>query len=276
MHELLTPAEMAEADRRTIAAGTPGFELMERAGRAVANAAAARCPLGARIVVACGPGNNGGDGFVAARVLAERGCPVQVFLLGSREALTGDAAAAARKWTGAVEPMHGAALAGAGVIIDALFGAGLSRPLTGLAREAVEAVERAGHAGVPIVAVDLPSGIDGATGAVRGAVVHATETITFCRKKPGHLLLPGRLYSGRVTIADIGITDATVASVEPQIFANEPSLWRAAYPIPRPDGHKYHRGHAVVHDQPTAGAIVVDDIADADAPAFHGPSGVER
>jgi len=248
--ELLTPAEMAEADRRTIAAGTPGIALMERAGRAVADAVAARHALGTRVFVACGPGNNGGDGFVAARILAERGYPVRLALLGSREALTGDAAEAARLFRGEIESMNADAVRDPDVIVDALFGAGLSRPLTGLARQAVEAVGRAADRGVPVIAVDLPSGIDGASGRVMGAAVRASETVTFCRRKPGHLLLPGRLHAGKLRVADIGITDAAVASVGPKTFADGLALWRSQFPMPRAEGHKYDRGHALVASGP--------------------------
>jgi hydroxyethylthiazole kinase-like uncharacterized protein yjeF len=247
MLELLTPAEMADADRRTIAAGVPGKTLMERAGRAVADVVAARHTLGTRVVVACGPGNNGGDGFVIARILRERGYPVRVLLLGSRVALTGDAAEAAKGWREQIEPVTAQAMGGAGVIVDALFGAGLSRDLENKAKTAVETVAAAK---APIFAVDLPSGIDGATGAIRGAAVRADETVTFCRRKPGHLLLPGRLHCGRVTVADIGISDATVAAVKPATFANEAALWSSSFPLPRIDGHKYHRGHAVVASGP--------------------------
>jgi hydroxyethylthiazole kinase-like uncharacterized protein yjeF len=248
--ELLTPAEMAEADRRTIAGGTPAIVLMERAGRAVADRVAARLPLGTPVFVACGPGNNGGDGFVAARILSERGFPVRLALLGSRQALGGVAAEAARLFHGEVEPMNADAVRGAGAIVDALFGAGLSRPLTGLARQAVEAVARAADDGVPVIAVDLPSGIDGASGKVWGAAVAASETVTFCRRKPGHLLMPGRLHTGKLRIADIGISDATVASITPKTFADELPLWRAQFPIPKPEGHKYNRGHALVGSGP--------------------------
>jgi hydroxyethylthiazole kinase-like uncharacterized protein yjeF len=248
--ELLTPAEMAEADRRTIAGGTPGIALMQRAGRAVADRVAARHPLGTHIFVACGPGNNGGDGFVAARILSERGYPVRLALLGSRQALRGDAVEAARLFHGEVEPMNAGAVRGAGAIIDALFGAGLSRPLTGLARQAVEAVTRAADAGVPVIAVDLPSGIDGASGKVRGVAVTASETVTFCRRKIGHLLMPGRSHAGKLRVADIGISDATVAAIGPKTFADEPALWRSQFPIPRADSHKYDRGHALVASGP--------------------------
>jgi hydroxyethylthiazole kinase-like uncharacterized protein yjeF len=247
MHELLNPAEMAEADRRTIAAGTPGIALMERAGRAVADAVATRHPLGTRVVVSCGPGNNGGDGFVAARILRERGYPVRLLLLGSREALAGDAAKAAGGWREPIAPISASALAEAEVIVDALFGAGLSRNLEGRAKAAVEAVAAARAS---IIAVDLPSGIDGATGQVRGAAVNAAETVTFCRRKPGHLLFPGRAHCGRIHVADIGISASTVAAVNPQTFANEPALWRKVLPVPSTDGHKYDRGHAVVLSGP--------------------------
>jgi hydroxyethylthiazole kinase-like uncharacterized protein yjeF len=243
MIELLSNSEMAEADRLTIAGGVPGLALMERAGRAVADTVATRHPLGTRIVVVAGPGNNGGDGFVAARVLAERGYPARVLLVGDPAALKGDAAKAVAGWRGVTEAATPQALAGAGVIIDALFGAGLDRPVTGLARAMIETIN---SAGVPVVAVDLPSGINGSTGAVMGAAVQATETITFFRRKPGHLLLPGRLHCGRVRVADIGIPAAVLDRIQPAAFVNTPALWEAVFPIPDIDGHKYARGHAVI------------------------------
>jgi hydroxyethylthiazole kinase-like uncharacterized protein yjeF len=250
LHEVLTPSEMGEADRLTIASGTPGMTLMERAGRAVAEAVLAGHPAGTPVTVVCGPGNNGGDGFVAARALAERGCVVRVMLLGDLGAVMGDAADALKRWHGEVEPVDATAIGKSGAIIDALFGAGLKRPLEGAAAEAVAAINRAGEAGVPVLAVDLPSGIDGATGEVRGIAVKANKTVTFCRKKPGHLLLPGRIYSGDVSVADIGISDAMVAQTGSGTFENVPGLWLAAFPQPKLDGHKYDRGHAVVVSGP--------------------------
>jgi ADP-dependent NAD(P)H-hydrate dehydratase / NAD(P)H-hydrate epimerase len=247
MIELLTPSQMAEADRRTIAAGTPGIKLMERAGRAVADRVAGGYPLGTRIAVVCGPGNNGGDGFVAARVLRERGYLVELFLLGARDALKGDAAEAASKWPGEAAAISADRLSTANVIVDALFGAGLARDLTGEARAAVGAVVAAGH---PVIAVDLPSGIDGATGQVRGLAVRATETVTFARRKPGHLLMPGRIFAGKIRVADIGIKDATVTAAGSNLYANEPPLWLPQFPVLEPDGHKYRRGHALVVSGP--------------------------
>jgi hydroxyethylthiazole kinase-like uncharacterized protein yjeF len=243
MIELLTPRQMGEADRLTIAGGVAGIKLMEEAGRAVADAVARAHRLGVRIVVVAGPGNNGGDGFVAARVLAQRGYPVRLLLVGERGQLERDAAQAAERWSGAVEAASPDALAGAGVIIDALFGAGLNRAVDGAARAMIEAMN---GSGAPIVAVDLPSGINGANGAVMGAAVTAVESVTFFRRKPGHLLLPGRAHAGKVRVADIGIPDSVLEEVRPRTFANGPGLWGAAFPRPRLDGHKYSRGHAVV------------------------------
>jgi hydroxyethylthiazole kinase-like uncharacterized protein yjeF len=254
MIELLTTAEMAEADRLTIAAGVAGLQLMERAGRAVADAVARAAPRGSPpIVVVVGPGNNGGDGFVCARILAERGYPVRLTLLGGRAGLKGDAAAAADRWPGPAEQATAAALKGAGLIVDALFGAGLDRPVEGPARAMIEAINAAN---VPVIAVDLPSGINGTSGAVMGVAVRASDTVTFFRRKPGHLLLPGRLYCGTVEVADIGISDAVLETIRPGIFANAPALWSGLFPVPQPGGHKYLRGHAVVvsGDQSHTGA----------------------
>jgi ADP-dependent NAD(P)H-hydrate dehydratase / NAD(P)H-hydrate epimerase len=247
MFELLTTGEMADADRLAIAGGVAGSELMESAGRAVAEAVAERHPSGSRVVVVAGPGNNGGDGFVAARLLAERGARVEVMLLGDIGRLKGDAAGAAKKWTGPLAAAEPAALAGAEVVIDALFGAGLDRPVEGRARALIEAIN-AGKA--PVYAVDLPSGINGTSGAVLGVAVKAAHTITFFRKKPGHLLLPGRLHCGTISVADIGIPAAVLDTIAPKTFENVPALWRRFFPVPKYEGHKYDRGHAVVVSGP--------------------------
>lgn len=247
---LLTPAEMGRADQITIEAGTPGTTLMENAGYAVADDIAARYPQGTRVAVACGPGNNGGDGFVIARVLAQRGFVVRCGLLGDRAALKGDAAWAAGRWKGAVEPAEPDLVRGAVVIVDALFGAGLARPLDGAAATLVAAINAARRAGAKVVAVDLPSGIDGETGAVLGTAVEADRSITFFRRKPGHLLMPGRAHAGLVRVADIGIADDVLAAIAPRSAANGPDLWRAHWPAADPALHKYTRGSALVVSGP--------------------------
>src|SRR5271168_133232 len=239
---LLTPQQMGEVDRLTIAGGIPGIVLMENAGRGVADAISrhwAPPPL----VVLCGPGNNGGDGFVAARVLAERGWPVRVALLGAVAALRGDAAEAAARWQGAVEPLTPAALDGAALVVDGIFGAGLTRPVEGTARAVIEALD---ERRLPVVAIDVPSGVDGATGEVRGAAPRAATTVTFFRQKPGHLLLPGRSLCGEIVLVQIGIPDAVLDRVIPDTAANEPQWWLAGFPRPRLESHKYTRGHALV------------------------------
>ena len=240
--EVLTTAEMERADRLTIAAGTPGFALMLSAGQAVAQAAMELAEEGPILVVA-GRGNNGGDGFVAAAELAARGREVSVILLCERDSLQGDAASAARGWKHPVLPFNPQAIGKPALIIDALFGAGLNRPVKGDPFEMIEAINANG---APVLSVDLPSGINGTTGAVMGAAVRATETVTFFRQKPAHLLLPGRLHCGRVRVADIGIEAQVLGEIAPQTFENTPEVWHGAFPVPQVDGHKYSRGHAVV------------------------------
>jgi ADP-dependent NAD(P)H-hydrate dehydratase / NAD(P)H-hydrate epimerase len=242
MIELLTTAEMAEADRHTIESGVAGIELMENAGRAVADAVAARHPPGLRVAVVAGPGNNGGDGFVAARILAERGYRVRVLLVGDAKRLKGDAAVAAQRWQGPSIPAGPMALTPADVVIDALFGAGLDRPVEGLARAMIDAM----NAMPSLYAVDLPSGINGTTGAVMGLAVKAEETVTFFRRKLGHALLPGRLHCGNIRVADIGIPVSALDHLTPRAWIDAPDLWGKCFPLPRADGHKYARGHAVV------------------------------
>jgi hydroxyethylthiazole kinase-like uncharacterized protein yjeF len=215
---------------------------MLNAGIAVANAVMARHPPGSKVAVVAGTGNNGGDGFVAARHLSQAGYGVTVHLVGKPESIKGDALEAAQLWEG---PLESAApdLGGSAVIIDALLGAGLDRPVAG---EALVAIAAMNEAKCPVIAVDLPSGINGTTGAVLGGAVRATQTVTFFRKKPGHLLLPGRVYCGEVSVAQIGIAAETLDALRPMAFENSPTLWGGKFPVPGLQGHKYSRGHAVV------------------------------
>jgi len=246
--ELLSVGEMGEADRLALAAGQTGLQLMERAGRAVAAEAMSLLGGPAAVFVACGPGNNGGDGFVAARILRQQGYRVRLGLIGSAAALRGDAAAMAARWGEAPEALRPDCIGGAGdLIIDALFGAGLSRPLEGLAAEIVATINASGKT---VLAVDVPSGLNGSTGSVEGASIAARRTVTFFRLKPGHVLLPGRELCGQVRLADIGIPETTLASIAPRTFLNRPALWGAAFPHARAEGHKYQRGHTVVVSGP--------------------------
>ncbi|MER2267019.1 NAD(P)H-hydrate dehydratase [Methylobacterium oxalidis] len=249
---LLTVEAMRRVDEAAIASGTPGIALMRAAGAAVAGRVRALLPAGGEVLVLCGPGNNGGDGFVAARLAAEAGLSAEVRLLGRREDLAGDAALAAAEWRGAVtEGIGPDDIARFDLVVDALFGAGLSRDLDGEARRLVERVNAAGR---PVLAVDVPSGLDGDTGAVRGAAVRARETVTFVALKPGHLLQPGRALCGALHLADIGAGEAALArgyaACEPPLHRNGPELWGAFFPRHGADSHKYTRGHVLVLSGP--------------------------
>jgi hydroxyethylthiazole kinase-like uncharacterized protein yjeF len=238
---------MGEADRLTIGAGVPGITLMAKAGEAVAVAARRLVPPGSKVVVMAGPGNNGGDGFVAARSLLDSGYDVVVGLLGDRARLSGDAALAAGAWDGPVAALTPETIKNAHLIIDALFGAGLDRPIEGLA---VDVIHAANRSRIPILAVDLPSGVDGLTGEIQGASIRATESVTFFRLKPGHVLMPGRSRAGRISVAEIGIEPWVLDRIVARTFHNVPALWANAVPWPSSSGHKYDRGHAVVVSGP--------------------------
>ena len=247
---LLRVAQMEEADRQTVQAGTPGIELMQNAGAAVAGEIARRWPPRPTVVL-CGPGNNGGDGFVVARLLAAAGWPVRLALSGSMEALRGDARHHAMLWQRPVEPLELGVLDEAALVVDALFGSGLRRPLGGEIPRILEAADRR-H--LPIVAVDVPSGLLGDTGESLGAVA-AVLTVTFTRKKPGHVLLPGRELCGETVVADIGTSAALLERLPVETWENDPALWRGDLPQLRASGNKYSRGHALLWGgYPTTGA----------------------
>ena len=244
--ELLMPAEMSKADRFAISAGTPGIQLMERAGLAVANEAARLTKSRGRIAILCGPGGNGGDGFVAGRLLSQRGYAAELGLLGRRDALKGDPALAAARYQGPVLDAAGVDLGRADCVIDALFGAGLARDIDGEAKAIIERINVFSHAGGPVLAVDVPSGIDGETGKVRGAAVEATASVTFFRLKPGHLIMPGRTLAGAIRLADIGIPEAALTPIAPKTFVNAPAVWGETLPRPNAASHKYARGAALI------------------------------
>lgn len=240
---ILSVAQIYAADSAAIATGISGMALMENAGAAVVDAIRRRWSP-RRCLVLCGPGNNGGDGFVVARRLQEHGWPVRVALLGARARLRGDAGRAASSWAGEVSSVAARELAGAELVVDALFGAGLDRPLAGEARAVIEALAAAEQ---PVVAVDVPSGVRGDSGEVAGAAAPADLTVTFARRKPAHVLLPGRALMGELVVADIGIPDAVIAACGVAAHVNAPGRWIELFPRRRPGSHKYDHGHAVVH-----------------------------
>jgi hydroxyethylthiazole kinase-like uncharacterized protein yjeF len=234
--EIISVAEMRAIDEASLAAGVT--MLMENAGRAVAEAIVQRFAQQPTAVL-CGPGNNGGDGWVAARHLRAMGWPVWVETLASRDALKGDAAKAAAAWTGDTFTF-GQAPRTAELFVDALFGAGLSRPLDGDAARLAQTLPAA-----RVVAVDVPSGLDGDTGDPVGDVsFRAALTVTFVRKKPAHILMPGRALCGEIVVADIGAPEGIVAAQRLQLWENGPHLW--SLPWPDIEAHKHARGHVMV------------------------------
>jgi ADP-dependent NAD(P)H-hydrate dehydratase / NAD(P)H-hydrate epimerase len=238
---LLSVAQMTEAERAAIAAGTPGALLMQNAGNAVVREITRRWSP-RPVVVLCGPGNNGGDGFVVAGALAQNGWPVRVALLGQRDELRGDALLYATRWSGGIEAVTPGVIEGAALVVDALFGSGLNRPLDGLVADTLTAVTRRG---LPLVAIDVPSGVMGDTGEGAGAAAAAC-TVTFARKKPGHVLLPGRDLCGDIVVADIGIPSGIIDSLVINAWENDPALWRAEFPRTESAANKYTRGHALL------------------------------
>ncbi|KQZ13290.1 NAD(P)H-hydrate epimerase [Mesorhizobium sp. Root554] len=238
--ELITPAEMAEVDRQAIAEGPlDGMDLMRNAGRAVASLVLARYPMASRVHVLCGPGNNGGDGYVVARVLAESGVSISLWVSAAPKPGS-DAEIAASECPLPPRPLPDFDAAPGDIVIDAIYGAGLSKPLEG---DAARAVETATKLGLTVVAIDLPSGVSGESGKVLGSAFHAEVTVAFARRKPGHLLQPGRDHCGELVLADIGIADPIIRSLAIRTFENTPHLWRDTFPTPAVDAHKYKRGH---------------------------------
>ncbi len=242
-NEILTPREMGETDRRAIAAGPlSGIELMRNAGAGVVRAMRERYPGACRADILCGPGNNGGDGYVVARLLSEAGWTVSLWADAPPRAGS-DAAIAAGECPVLVKALAEFVPGPEAIVVDALFGAGLSKPIEGADAHAVELCV---EAGAPVVAVDLPSGVSGDTGKVLGLAFKADLTVTFVRKKPGHLLQPGRALCGDVIVADIGMSDAIVAEAGSRCFENRPEIWVDLFPQPEVDAHKYRRGHVGV------------------------------
>ncbi|SIQ04036.1 yjeF C-terminal region, hydroxyethylthiazole kinase-related/yjeF N-terminal region [Rhizobium sp. RU20A] len=240
---LLTPDEMAGVDRAAAASGIDSFLLMRMAGEAVAAAALKAEPGALRFIVLTGPGNNGGDGYVAAEALKASGADVVLFAMQPPAALTGDAARAAAGWTGAIASLDACDLKPGDVVVDALFGAGLSRPVPDTV---VALAERAQALSLPVISIDLPSGIDGRTGTVRGGAFRARHTITFMSLKPGHVLMPGRDHCGRVEVVDIGIPERFLTAAAGRLAINAPAIFDAARKRNGADSHKFSRGHLVV------------------------------
>lgn len=244
---LLTPEAMARVDAAAAASGQDSFGLMIRAGEAVAAAALRHYPEALRFVVLCGPGNNGGDGYVCADALTRTGANVAVFHLGDPLRLKGDASLARNGFAGSSSDIATYAPVPGDVVVDALFGAGLARDV---APEVEALIRRVTDARLPVIAIDLPSGLDGLTGQVRGAAFQATHTVTFMARKPGHVLLPGRTLCGALEVFDIGIPWRHVTAEAGSLRVNGPELWQASHRALQAEDHKYRRGHLTVFSGP--------------------------
>ncbi len=245
---LLTPEEMARADRLAAQSGLSSFGLMDKAGRAVAASAMKHWPTALRFVVLCGPGNNGGDGYVAAGALSDAGAAVAVFAWGDPKRLTGDARTAWKACALRPEPLHTYRPREGDIVIDGLFGAGLSRDVPDEVGQTIADVETAG---IPVLSIDLPTGVCGLRGSILGRAFQATRTVTFMTRKPGHLLLPGRNLCGTTEVFDIGIPMRIVQSSQGAaghgaIGVNEPAHWLKSLPVLDGSAHKYRRGHLAV------------------------------
>ena len=245
---LLTGAQMRAAEQAAFARGLPSFDAMQRAGVAVAGAIIARWPVAGagHVHVLCGPGNNGGDGFITAATLRAAGYRVTVHALRGKSEYGSDAARAATMWHGdALKPDAAIleALDRSAIVVDALFGIGLDRALEGETAAVIEAVNRSSAA---TVAVDIASGVHADDGRIMGAAIEADLTVTFNWRKLGHVLQPGATQCGEVVVADVGFSAADLGAARPVCWLNQPALWAAAYPVPKATHHKYQRGHAVI------------------------------
>src|SRR5262245_38080738 len=239
---ILTCAEVRACEQRAVDAGVSLAELMKRAGRVCAEALHGRHPHG-RVVVLAGPANNGGDAFVAALRLAELGRRVVVHELASQSPRSAEGANAAKSWVGAHHPLEDLRLQPGDIVLDGLFGAGLSRALSG---EAAFAVEQVNASGAAVVAIDVPSGVMGDTGDVPGPAIRAGATITFGTKKPAHVLQPAASLCGEIIVAEIGFGPFMAEAGGNRLRENSPELWSPSLRWPETAAHKHQRGRLIV------------------------------
>lgn len=266
-HVVLTADDARSLDERAMDLGISGYELMQNAGKAVAEMLAyyIGTPLEAPqpIIILCGPGNNGGDGFVAAQFLKEWGYLVSLRCSVGIDTLTGDAGTAAEEWDGSVDAFDTKNFGDSAAIVDCLFGVGLNKPIEG---DVAEIITEVNAADTFVLSVDIASGLDANTGQPNGDCIKADATITFNFKKPAHLIAPGRFLSGgsdNIHVAAIGVPIAAIVDLETNISENLPSLWGRAFPFSGPQTHKYDRGHMLVLGgrEPTLGASRLASIA---------------
>ncbi len=244
---VLSVSQMYQADALSIAAGVSGITLMDAAGKSVADTLVLKY-TNQPVLILCGPGNNGGDGFVAARYLEQYGWDVRLHCLVAIDDLKGDTAHHATMWVnefkGETLDFDQINLNDNPIIIDAIFGAGLTRPIDGPVADLIKQIN---VLELDCISVDLPSGVSGDSGEILGTAFNAKYTVSFFCKKPGHLLHPGAGNCGELLITNIGIQNNVFDTIKPTTFYNTPKLWLKTYPIPTTTDHKYSRGHVSVY-----------------------------
>ena len=240
---LITAEESRQSDQATIAAGIKGETLMENAGKAV-SALITQEYKPVNTLVVCGTGNNGGDGFVVARMLKEQNWNVKVAIVGDVQKISGDSKLAKSKWdaAGGESSVFSQDMlrSSCQLVVDAILGTGLSRAIDGDARDVITAISASG---IPVVAIDIASGINADNGTIMGVAIRAAHTVTFVRPKPGHVLLPGKAHTGQLSVYDIGITTPKITT---HFYLNGPDVWKNRFPFPNAESYKYTRGHSVV------------------------------
>ena len=240
---ILSSQQMKEAEKAAAKGKTQSFTLMQRAGKAVADEIGARYEK-QDILVLCGPGNNGGDGFIAAAALKKKNWPVTIACAVDIHDLQGDASRAAEGWNGEIIPFDELELPESGLIVDAVFGTGLSRDVDGVIADLLVALR---ECECPVIAIDLPSGAEADTGMCQFMTPQAELTITFGWKKPAHVLMPARLACGEIIVADIGIGEDVLEPLGPFLLENSPENgWGVDIADKSLSAHKYDHGHVVV------------------------------
>ena len=235
----LLTAEHMRAAETSLFARTTSFAVMHRAASAVAEYVLQHFSP-QKTAIFCGPGNNGGDGWLVAQYLRQAGWHISVYAAKPPREYNGDAKRAAEAYEGSWQPLHECYTDNSELIIDALFGIGLNTPVSGTYVEAIAAIQASRAA---VVSVDMPSGVHADNGAVMGCAVKADVTVTFACKKAGHMLLPGLAHVGRLVVADIGIKHADLDVMQPMVWENsQPSI-----PSPALEDHKYTRGQVQVY-----------------------------
>ncbi len=240
--DILTTRDCGRCDAYADAEGVPRIALMDRAGRGLADAVIARWSR-RPVAVLCGPGNNGGDGYVAARYLERAGWSVTIYAQSDPAKLTGDAAWAHGEWAGAVLPLEGFSPSDYALVIDALFGAGLTRPLEGIAADCVTALARSECV---VVSADVPSGVFGDRSARPDVAFAADLYVTFNNLKPAHVLEPAAAACGEVQVVDIGIPPAWTDQIDRLARLNSPEAWWDGFPRREAGTHKHREGRLVV------------------------------